>query len=266
MTLPAPAAIVSAMVKGVLIDIAGVVTSGETLLPGARAALARLDAAGLPYRFVTNTTRKPVRALLAQFAAHDLDVARDHVFTPAQAAVAWLGENGYAPHLLVHADLMEDFAPCRTTGPRAVVVGDAGSSFTYASLNAAFRQIVDGAPFLALATNRVFRDTDGELSLDAGAFVTALEHASETSARVLGKPAPAFFAAAAASMELKLSDVAMIGDDAEADVAGALRAGAGTALLVRSGKYREGDEGRVTPAPSATVADIGAAVERLLRS
>jgi len=266
LTPAAPAAIVSAMVKGVLIDIAGVVTSGAALLPGASAALARLDAAGLPYRFVTNTTRKPVRALLEQLAALDLDVARDHVFTPAQAAVAWLGEYGYAPHLLVHADLMEDFAPCRTTGPRAVVVGDAGPAFTYTSLNAAFRQIVDGAPFLALATNRVFRDTDGDLSMDAGAFVAALEYASETSATVLGKPAPAFFTAAAASMELPLADVAMIGDDAEADVAGALRAGVGTALLVQSGKYREGDEERIAPAPSATVADIGAAVDHLLPS
>jgi ribonucleotide monophosphatase NagD (HAD superfamily) len=51
----------------------------------------------------------------------------------------------------------------------------------------------------------------------------------------------------------------MIGDDAEADVAGALAAGLGAALLVRTGKYRLGDESRVTPAPTDTVTDLAAA-------
>ena len=41
----------------------------------------------------------------------------------------------------------------------------------------------------------------------------------------------------------------MVGDDAEADVAGALRARLGRALLVRTGKYREGDETRFAPTP-----------------
>ena len=39
----------------------------------------------------------------------------------------------------------------------------------------------------------------------------------------------------------------MVGDDAEADVAGALRAGLGGALLVRTGKYTRGDEERFDP-------------------
>ena len=52
-----------------------------------------------------------------------------------------------------------------------------------------------GAPLLALAHNRVFRDTDGFLSLDAGAFVAALEYASGKQAILLGKPSKAFFKA-----------------------------------------------------------------------
>ena len=81
---------------------------------------------------------------------------------------------------------------------------------------------------------------------------------------LLGKPAPAFFAAAAASMGCGLADLAMIGDDAEADVAGALAAGAGLGVLVRTGKFQDGDETRFCPAPSHVAADIGAAVEMLL--
>ena len=56
----------------------------------------------------------------------------------------------------------------------------------------------------------------------------------------------------------------MIGDDAEADVAGALAAGAGTAVLVKTGKYREGDETRFDPAPSMVVDGIAEAVAALI--
>ena len=50
------------------------------------------------------------------------------------------------------------------------MVGDAAQGFTYAALNAAFRKLLAGAEFLALARNRSFKDEDGELSLDAGAI------------------------------------------------------------------------------------------------
>jgi ribonucleotide monophosphatase NagD (HAD superfamily) len=115
-----------------------------------------------------------------------------------------------------------------------------------------------------LAKNRVFKDSDGRLSLDAGAFVAALEYATGRTARVLGKPSRDFYAAAAASMGLPLSDVAMIGDDVESDVSGALLAGVGKALLVRTGKYTEGAEAAADPAPTAVVADFAAAVDWIL--
>jgi ribonucleotide monophosphatase NagD (HAD superfamily) len=53
----------------------------------------------------------------------------------------------------------------------------------------------------------------------------------------------------------------MVGDDAEADVAGALRAGLGGALLVRTGKYTRGDEERFDPPPTVTVENLSAAAD-----
>ena len=131
----------------------------------------------------------------------------------------------------------------------AVVVGDAAQGFTYAALNTAFRKLLDGAEFLALARNRSFKDDDGELSLDAGPFVAALEYACQRQAVLFGKPAADFFQAALASAGCDGKEAVMVGDDAEADVAGALAAGVGSALLVRTGKYRPGDENKVKPCP-----------------
>jgi HAD superfamily hydrolase (TIGR01458 family) len=252
------------MPEGVCLDLAGVLYEGDTAVPGAVAAVDRLRAAGLPLRFLTNSTRRPRRAILARLAALGFDVAPEELFTPATAAMARLRAEGLQPHLLIHPNLAEDFAGAPEAGKRAVVVGDAGPFFDFQRLNAAFRELDRGAVFLALAANRVFRDADGARSMDAGAFVAALEYATGREAEVIGKPARAYFHAACASMGLAPERVVMVGDDAEADVAGALKAGLGAALLVRTGKYSADDEARVSPSPSAVLADIGAAVDWIL--
>jgi len=164
---------------------------------------------------------------------------------------------------LIHPALEEDFAGLPRSGPRAVVLGDAGEGFTYPALNAAFRELERGAAFIALARNRSFQDADGARSLDAGAFVAALEYASQTEATLFGKPAPEFFAAAVDSLGCAPEAVVMVGDDVESDVAGALAAGL-AGILVRSGKYREGDETTIDPPPSAVVDDLSAAVDWIL--
>jgi HAD superfamily hydrolase (TIGR01458 family) len=253
------------MTRAVFIDLAGVVYQGTAPIPGAIAGIAALREAGLPVRFLTNTTRTPRRRIAAQLADMGLVVGDGELFTPAGAARDWLAARGMAPHLLVHPDLAEDFADCPRDGPLAVVVGDAGETFTYNAMNAAFRVLEEGTPLLALARNRTFRDADGALSLDAGAFVAGLEFAARTQAVVMGKPAPEFYAAAVASVGCDPGDVVMIGDDAEADVAGALAAGIGRAVLVRTGKYRPGDERSFVPAPSLVADDLGAAVTAIMQ-
>jgi HAD superfamily hydrolase (TIGR01458 family) len=252
------------MIHGVLLDLAGVVYQSEQPLPGAVNAVSDLRHAGLRLRFLTNTTRMPRRALLRRLNDMGISVADEELFTPAQAARAWLASRKLSSHLLIHPDLAEDFANVGDSEGEAVVIGDAADGFTYAALNAAFRKLLLGAEFLALARNRSFKDEDGEVSLDVGAFVTALEYAARREAVVLGKPAADFFQGALASMECDGKDAVMVGDDAEADVAGALAAGVGTALLVRTGKYRPSDENRVDPAPSETVEDLAAAVRWIM--
>jgi ribonucleotide monophosphatase NagD (HAD superfamily) len=55
----------------------------------------------------------------------------------------------------------------------------------------------------------------------------------------------------------------MIGDDAENDVGGAMKAGL-AGVLVRTGKYQPGDEKQVDPRPTAVADDLAAAVDWIL--
>ncbi len=253
-----------AMIRGVLLDLSGVIYVGNHVLPGAKGALSRLRDAGLAIRFLTNSTRVPKKDVLARLRRMGIVIAGEELFTPAEVARELLARRKRSPHLLIHPDLMEDFQGLASHAARAVVIGDAGPAFTFEALNAAFRELVAGADFLALASNRYFRDDDGGLSLDAGAFVAALEFASRRRAEILGKPSAGFFAASLASMGCDAADAVMIGDDAEMDVSGALVAGLGCALLVRTGKYLPGAEKDVDPGPTAVVDDLPAAVQWIL--
>jgi HAD superfamily hydrolase (TIGR01458 family) len=230
-------------VRSVLLDIAGVIWDGDRLIPGAVEAVAELRAANLPFRLVTNTTRRPKRALIEQLQEFGFDMTPGDVFTGTEAVVEYLRSRNLTPYLLVHPALDSEFADLVGETPNAVVVGDAADRFTYGRLNAAFRLLLVGAPLLAIASNRYFKDFDG-LSLDAGPFIAALEYAAQVEANVFGKPAPAFFDAVLADLGAAPDETVMIGDDVEADVNGALAVGL-QAILVRTGKYRAGDELRM---------------------
>src|SRR5262245_576445 len=174
------------MIGGVLLDIAGVIYDGASVIPGAVEAIERIRDAGLPIRFVSNTTRSTKDAILKRLAGFGVSLPENELFTPARAAREWLVEHGRSPHLLIHPGLEPEFQGLPTGGERAVVVGDAGEVLDYKALNRAFRELNDGAAFLALATNRTFKDADGKLSLDAGPFVAALELAVTLPAVVCG--------------------------------------------------------------------------------
>src|SRR5690606_2166176 len=115
---------------------------------------------------------------------------------------------------------------------------------------------------ISLARNRYFRGADG-LDLDAGPFVAALEYASGAKARLLGKPDPAFFLAAAASAGLDPAEMLMVGDDVDADVLGAIAAGF-EAALVRTGKFREDDETRAMKGGGRVLPSIAEVVDEVL--
>jgi HAD superfamily hydrolase (TIGR01458 family) len=229
-------------VRGLLVDLDGTLYVGDEPVEGAREAVGRLRASGIAVRYVTNTTRKPRRRVCEHLLALGFEVEETEVFTPARAADGLIGERSCFP--LVDDSLLEDLEGVAFTEehPDYVLVGDLGEGFTYGRLNTAFRLLMDGAQLLALQKNRYWRREDG-LSLDAGPFVAALEYASGRSATVVGKPEREFFELALREMGLAPNEAAMVGDDAEADVAGAQAAGL-KGIQVRTGKYRPGVEGR----------------------
>lgn len=241
-----------------MLDLDGTLYVGGEPLPGALEAVARLRAAGLVLRYVTNTTRRSRRAVAIGMRGLGFEVEEAEVLTPAGAAANLVGTGSCLP--LVHESLLEDLPAVTRTDyrPDYVLVGDLGEGFTYARLDEAFRCLMDGAELLALQKNRYWR-TEAGLSLDAGPFVAALEYASGKRATVLGKPRTGFFRAGLEDMGLAADEVAMVGDDAESDVAGAKRAGL-KGVQVRTGKWSPGTEAGEADLILDSVADLPAAI------
>jgi HAD superfamily hydrolase (TIGR01458 family) len=258
--MPGPLGAIGAL----LLDLDGVLYVEDEPVSGAREAVAELRERGLALRFVTNTTARPRRLILERLERLGFALDPSELSTPAALAVRLCRERGHTRVALVmNDDVKEDFAELEEVGAGAdaVVIGDLGADFGYGVLNGAFRQLMDGAELIALQKNRFWMTPDG-LSLDVGPFVAALEYAARRDALVVGKPAREFFSTILAGIPAEPGAAAMVGDDVESDVGGAMGAGL-AGILVRTGKYRE-DVLRAAGVEPTAVVDSIADVPRLL--
>jgi HAD superfamily hydrolase (TIGR01458 family) len=253
-------------IEGLLIDLDGVLYVGDEGTPGAAGMLEAIREREIPFRFVSNTTRKSRRTISRKLQAMGFPVGDLEIFTPAVAAISWLQKQGSPRvHLLTTGDVDQEFLDAGISPVdhevEQVVVGDAGENFSYARMNQAFRFVMDGAGIIALEKDRYWMAQDG-LALSAGPFVNALEYATKKSALVMGKPSPEFFRLAREAIGLPAGRVAMIGDDIDTDIGGALSCGM-QGILVRTGKFRPEvtDASPVTP---TNIIDNFAQLEKML--
>jgi len=225
-------------IKGFLIDLDGVFYIEDQPISGGAESVNWLRRQGFPIRFLTNTTMYSRDTLVAKLARFGIQAESGEMFSTAVVAAKWLAAKGVSRvQLLLPEDPQKDFAGFEITDnqPEVVVVGDLGVRFNFDILNSAFLAVKAGAQLIALQKGRYWQTQSG-LAMDAGAFVVALEYATETEAELIGKPNRAYFDMALADIGLDPSRVAMIGDSIDADVIGAQAVGMQT-ILVRTGQY-----------------------------
>ena len=257
-------------VRAVLLDLSGTVHIGDTIVPGALEACQKLAQHNIIVKFLTNTTKSSRSELLEQLwkmgFSKDM-VHSESLVTNSQAAKQVIQKHQLKPFCLVQDSLLQDLELAPTLEAtdndedyNSVLIGLAPKAFNYDSLNRAFRVLMkekerrkgetsvnrsDLPPLIiALHKGKYLRDIDGSLSLGPGGFVACLQEATgihDSDIAVMGKPSRDFFHASLPEGILA-SETAMVGDDVRQDVVGALKAGLGIGILVKTGKYQEGDE------------------------
>jgi HAD superfamily hydrolase (TIGR01458 family) len=248
-------------VRGLLLDLDGVLVLKGAAVPGAKEALDALDRAAFPYLVVTNTSLVS-RATLAGWG-HALGFATPaDRFQTALTASAEFVRREYADrpvYVITSDDARREFdglnvldgaaVDASPDGIAAVVLGDSPDQLTRENLNRAFRLVLGGADLIGMHRNPWWLTPEGP-TLDAGTFLVGLEWATKRRARTVGKPDPAFFrvavdrlvaeAAARGEPRLRRDELLMVGDDVSSDIRGGRRAGLRTAF-VHTGKHGDAE-------------------------
>jgi HAD superfamily hydrolase (TIGR01458 family) len=244
-------------IRLVCVDVDGTISDRfqRPTVDGAAAALATVRDR-LPLKLVTNATSLSHASLAGILGDQGLLTDPGELITPATAARRVLTERGHDSGLLLVDDAARgDFGWFREDpAGKAVLLATEAHDLGIADLQPLFRLLLDGASLYTLQQNRYFRKGD-ELVTDLGPVAAFLGYASNREIANLGKPSRLLFESLARDAGCGLDEVVMVGDDAEFDASGSVAIGM-SGVLVRTGKYREGDERRFTPPPTATIGSV----------
>lgn len=247
--------------KSYLIDMDGVLISGQTLIPGANEFIERLRAGGHQFLILTNNSIYTPTDLAHRLRFAGLPVKEDQIFTSAMATANFLakqrpngkafviGEVGLTVAIHNAGYIMTDIEP------DYVVLGET-LNYSLDSITKAVRMVSAGARFIA--TNP---DPNGPSELGlvpaCGAMAALIETASGSRPFFIGKPNPYMMRSALNYLGVHSEDTIMIGDRMDTDVLAGLQSGLET-ILVLSGVTRQADIDLFPYQPTRVVPSVAA--------
>jgi HAD superfamily hydrolase (TIGR01457 family) len=229
-------------VRGLLIDLDGVVYVGSEPIPGSGEFLALARLRGLPLLLVTNNSTTSPELVAARLATMAIEAEPREVLTSAQVAAAYVrthGRAGARVRLIGEAGLrqavLDEGLELVEDGELSVewVVAGLDRRFDYEKLTGATRAILAGARFLATNADALLPIEGGNVVPGAGSIVAAIQTATAQQPIVVGKPEPGLFEHGLARLGgLHAAEVAMVGDRLDTDMVGGRRAGLRTILAL----------------------------------
>jgi 4-nitrophenyl phosphatase len=236
----------------IIFDLDGVMYRGRQPVPGAAELVASLRAAGLLIRFATNNSMTARSGYVPRLVEMGVPTEVDEIVTSTSATVDHLRAHlpdvrrvmalG-APGMLdeLRAAGFDAVAAADAVGPSydggpldgqydAVVVG-LDTSFDFRRLAAATTAIRSGARFVATNADIRYPTPTGFLP-GAGSIVAAVQAASGVEPLVIGKPEPGIFTAILERAGIRPEHAVAIGDNPDADMVAAHRAGMRSILVL----------------------------------
>jgi 4-nitrophenyl phosphatase len=240
-------------VRLVIFDLDGVIYRGSEPIRGASELVAWLHASGTLVRFATNNSTVTRAGYVERLEAMEIETSVDEIVTSTSATIEHLRR--HAPEIrrvvAIGADgmraelseagldvtmagdmIFDDGVGAPLDGYDAVIVG-LDPQVDYRRLSVGMAAVAGGARLIATNADARY-PTPGGFAPGAGAIVSALVAATGVAPQVIGKPSPAMFGAILEASGVPPSEAVAVGDNPDADVAGAHRAGC-AAILVLTG-------------------------------
>jgi phosphoglycolate/pyridoxal phosphate phosphatase family enzyme len=233
--------------EGFILDLDGTVYLGERLLPGARAAVAALRAAGRRVCFLSNKPIASREEYAAKLTRLGVPAEVDEVINSSYVLARHLaGETpGARCFVIGEPPLVAELEAAglkSVEGPQAdYVVVAFDRTFDYRKLDVALQAVKRyGARLVGTNPDRTCPVEDGEIP-DAAGMIGAVEGVTgHRVAPIVGKPSPITAGVALQRLGLPAADCAIVGDRLETDIAMGKAAGLAT-ILVLTGITRPGD-------------------------
>jgi 4-nitrophenyl phosphatase len=236
----------------VIFDLDGVIYRGRQPVPGAAGLVAALRDAGLLIRFATNNSMSTRAMYVPRLVGMGIPAEVGEIVTSTSATIDHLA--AHLPEvrrvMAVGADGMLD--ELRAAGLEATAAGDAvdaaydggpleaaydaviaglDPAFDFRRLAAATTAIRAGARFIATNADLRYPTPAGFLP-GAGSMVAALRAAGGAEPLVIGKPEPGIFTSILECAGVDASEAVAIGDNPDADMVAAHRAGLRSVLVL----------------------------------
>jgi 4-nitrophenyl phosphatase len=236
-------------IRGLILDMDGVLWKDDVPIGNLPSIFDRIRARGMQVALATNNATKTVEEYLLKLAGFGVRLESSQIVTSSEATayslaktfpkkgrVFVVGENG-----ITSALRDKGFTPVVDPDDDQLVVAVVAGidrMVTYHKLRRATLQIRAGAPFYGTNGDKTFPTPSG-LVPGAGAILAALEAATDVKPTVIGKPAPWMLELSAERIGLGKTQVLVVGDRLETDIAGGQAMGARTALVLSGVSTRE---------------------------
>jgi 4-nitrophenyl phosphatase len=259
-------------IRHLIIDMDGVLWRGNEPTEHLQSFFALLHERSIDYILATNNSSRTPEQYTAKLASFGVQVPTEAVLTSSQVAAAYLANqaSGTARAFAIGGDGLrraleaQGFELVTQDAERAdyVVVGW-DTQLTWDKLATAAFLIHRGAGFVGTNPD-VSYPTERGPAPGNGAQLAALETTTGVTPIVTGKPEPPMYEEAMRRMRARPETTAVIGDRLDTDIAGGVRLGLAT-ILVLSGIATESDLEDSPIRPDVVCADIGALID-LMRS
>jgi 4-nitrophenyl phosphatase len=231
-------------IRGVILDMDGVLYRGSSPLPGAREIIGFFQEAGIAYVLATNNSARTAQQYQQVLERMGIVVPVERILTSAMAA-AWylrrLAPQGGTAFVIGEEGLLQEITAAGFTlsaeDPQFVVSG-LDRALTYEKLAIACRAIARGAKFIGTNADPILPTEDGFIP-GSGAILAAIAKATGVEPVVLGKPEAPLVEMALERLGTTPETTAMIGDQLGTDILGGKRMGLRTILVLSGVSRRE---------------------------
>lgn len=252
-----------ANVRGWLIDLDGVIYRGEQLLAGAPEFVAALREEKIPFLFLTNNSSRTPAQYAERLSRMGIPADLPDFYTSSQATAEYLlreAEPGTAVFVIgmdgIRQALEEaGFRIAQNPSEAAYCVVGYDNRITYHDLAQAARAVFAGAQLIGTNPDPTLPVEDGFIP-GAGAILAAVATAAGVTPLVIGKPEPTMLSLALERLGVPAHQAAIVGDRLNTDVAGGLRLGLFT-VLVLTGSTRRQDAEHSSIHPHLIVENLG---------